>query len=94
LFSVRISQLLADHLDEIGIPRHKQTQYQYAVILNELLQSAIDNNNSRFSSIGLADEEAFYSAVSMLHDLVIACCRRKNESFFHVFNQEQYKCIW
>jgi hypothetical protein len=94
LFSVRISKLLADHLDKIGIPRHKQTQYQYAVILNELLQSALDNKNSRFSSIRLADEKAFYSAVSLLHDLVIACSKCKSDSFFHVIKQEQYKCIW
>ena len=94
LFSVHISQLLTDHLGELGIPCNKETQYQYVVILNELLRSATDNKNSRFSSVGLADEEAFYSAVSLLHDLVIACCKRKSDSFFHVIKQEQCNCIW
>jgi hypothetical protein len=92
--SVRTSQLLADHLDELGITRLKQTQYQYVVILRELLGSGHDNKNSRFSCLELADEEAFYSAVSLLHDLVIACSERKSDSFVHVVPPQQYKYIW
>jgi hypothetical protein len=90
----RIAKLLAYHLDEIGIPHHEQTQFQYVVILRELLGSAGDQKNSRFANIGLAQEEAFYSAVSLLHDLVIACSKRESDAFVHAVSLEQYKCVW
>jgi hypothetical protein len=62
--------------------------------LNELLTSARDCKNSRFSSAELVEEEAFYAAISLMHDLVIACSRRRRDPIAGVANPERYKCIW
>jgi hypothetical protein len=93
-FSGCTSRLLDEHLDSIGVPQHGKNQYQYVTVLNELLTSARDCKNSRFSSAELVEEEAFYAAISLMHDLVIACSRRRRDPIAGVANPERYKCIW
>lgn len=93
-FSGRISRLLAEHLDNIGILHHEKNQYQYVTALNELLTSVRDCKNSRFSSAEMVEEESFYAAVSLMHDLVTACSQRRRDPIAGVANPERYKCIW
>lgn len=89
-----VTRLVDEHLDHIGVPRHKQNEYQYVIILKELLESARENKKSRFSSIEMADEDLFYSAVSLMRDLVVACSDRGAEPFVGIANPERYKSIW